>query len=108
MSTIIDFSKIKVMEADPKEVERGGVPQAISTMTKLLYALNVGQGFFVATVDLVEHKRLQRNVNIKVKAVRKQFPDREFQTRTLHAGEHFDKHGKVTVKELSLGIYRVK
>ena len=107
-AVVIDFSKIKIVEADPVEIDRGRGAIISSPVTKLLLELEPGCGFPIPTSDEEETKKMQRNVNVKIKAVRGQHPGREYLTRTLHPGDKFDTAGKVTIKVLSLGVYRTK
>jgi len=108
ITAAIDFSKIRIAEADPSEIDRGRGVIVLSPITKLLLELEPGHGFPIPTSDEEENKKMQRNCNVKIKAIRKQHPGRQYLTRTLHPGDKFDIAGKVTIKGLSLGVYRIK
>jgi hypothetical protein len=100
----IDFSKIRVVEAEPLPLVRTG-HGVISRLTQMIINLEPGQAFGIPTRGPQHHKSVQRDVTARARAVRKMNPGREYSTRTINEGQ---KLGGMTVKTMTLGVYRVK
>lgn len=101
---MIDLKKIKIVEAEPQEPVRIGTG-TVSPLTQLIVDLLPGRACLVPTGGGNEHKIAQRNVNARIKSVKRIYPDREYVTRTLKPG---DKAGSAQIREVILGIYRTK
>src|SRR5215510_15188334 len=104
----LDPKEFKFMEADPPARMRAG-PGVPSELTKALIALEPGHVILQLTKTPVNHKVKQRQANARIRDIVKKHQGRSYETHTLTPGAKIDRSGQgVAVKELTLGIYRVK
>ena len=104
----LDPKEFKFMEADPPVRTRAG-PGVPSELTKALIALEPGNVILQLTRTPANHKVKQRQANARIRAIVKMHPGRAYETHTLSPGAKADRSGRgAPVKELTLGIYRVK
>jgi hypothetical protein len=111
----IDPKKIKVVYADPPQPVHFGTRE-LNVLTQSIMDLAPRQSLLIPTGGGNDHKIEQRDVNTRIKFIKRTHPDRNYVTRTLKPGDTlstFTASGAKSrdpeaVQEITLAIFRTK